>query len=419
MHYALSLVMLFTIVASGVMSATAEEKPVQIPLKEVWAKDMPGTRNIRDLEPERFGDQVKEMPDDEQNKLHLESLIAAIGNSLTMPRRSDNWITSGFTVAGVGKNALRQARDILAKKRPISESLPANEPVTLVFFAWENGVYVHLESIKRRGRVITVKYEFVSHLEHELTWHFALIPLGKLDDGNWKVIIEQAPVDPKYSGYGWKPEGLEVSRQLVSQSFDFVIEAGASSRTKPHREQGRLSSPTATDGFASDPVTIPPAKMMTTSDQEGMQRVGELFQRANEQEFGHSGASNAFLVDAANLNDAVGATGRILLGSRAADIPASNELGPVSGRQWLVAFLGAAHSSPVRWVVEKVAVTENNIRLTYHKPESAIATSDIHRYYYWVPLGKLAPGTYQVELFDADEKAVTLMRRVKVEAKPK
>jgi hypothetical protein len=148
-----------------------------------------------------------------------------------------------------------------------------------------------------------------------------------------------------------------------------------------------------------------------------MQQVGEIFHRADEEGFGHSGASNAFLVDAANLNDAIGATGRILLGSRAADIPASSELGPVSGSQWLVAFLGAAHSSPVRWTVENVTVTENRIRLTFRKPESAIATSDVHRYYYWVPLGKLAPGTYEVELFDADEKAVTLMRRVKVSAK--
>lgn len=243
MRYTLSLVFQCTIIASGAISAAAEEKPIKIPLKEVWAKDMPGTRNIRDLEPERFGEQVKALPDDEQNKLHLESLIAAIGRSLTAPRRSNNWVTSGFAVAGAGKNALRQARDILAKKRPIPEPLSANEPVTLVFFARENGVYVHLESIKRLGRIITVKYEFVPHLEHELTWHFALIPLGKLEDGKWQVIVEQAPVDQKYAGYGWKPEGLEVSRQMVSQSFDFVVKSGAGSRTESHREQGRSYSP--------------------------------------------------------------------------------------------------------------------------------------------------------------------------------
>src|SRR5918995_1028135 len=84
----------------------------------------------------------------------------------------------------------------------------------------------------------------------------------------------------------------------------------------------------ATDGLAADPVTVLPAKIVTTSDQKGMQQVGELFHRGDDEGFGHSGASNVFLVDAANLDDAVGATARILLGSRAANIPASNESGP-------------------------------------------------------------------------------------------
>jgi hypothetical protein len=42
------------------------------------------------------------------------------------------------------------------------------------------------------------------------------------------------------------------------------------------------------------------------------------------------------------------------------------------------------------------------------------STADIHYYYYWVPLGKLDDGVYNLELFDTDLKAVTLMRRVEI-----
>jgi hypothetical protein len=38
----------------------------------------------------------------------------------------------------------------------------------------------------------------------------------------------------------------------------------------------------------------------------------------------------------------------------------------------------------------------------------------MHRFYYWVPLGKLNPGVYAVELYDSGLEAVTLMRRVEV-----
>jgi hypothetical protein len=37
-------------------------------------------------------------------------------------------------------------------------------------------------------------------------------------------------------------------------------------------------------------------------------------------------------------------------------------------------------------------------------------------YYYWAPLGKLAPGIYDIELYDAGRKAISLMRKIEVES---
>lgn len=172
---------------------------------------------------------------------------------------------------------------------------------------------------------------------------------------------------------------------------------------------------------------VPLADMLTTSGQEGMQQVGETFQGvddpANKSTNGYlhkiyeaSGPSDVFLVDATTMHEAVSASASVFVGSRSASTPAPvNKQNPLRGNLWLVAYLGKSHSSPMRWVVDSATVTENKIRLAYREPQWNIGTSDSMPYLYWIPLGKIEPGIYEVELFDADEKAVILMRRVKVE----
>lgn len=118
----------------------------------------------------------------------------------------------------------------------------------------------------------------------------------------------------------------------------------------------------ATDGLAADPVMVPLAHMVTTSGQEGMQQVNEVLRRANAEKenkitnrylgqihegFGRSGASNAFLVDATNLHDAIRASAGIYAGSRSASTPAAiNQSHPVRGSHWLIASLACLIAAP-------------------------------------------------------------------------
>jgi len=53
--------------------------------------------------------------------------------------------------------------------------------------------------------------------------------------------------------------------------------------------------------------------------------------------------------------------------------------------------------------------------VSYNQPTANIVTRDVWRFYYWVPLGTLDPGDYQLEFYNTKEKAVTLSRRVTVE----
>ena len=52
------------------------------------------------------------------------------------------------------------------------------------------------------------------------------------------------------------------------------------------------------------------------------------------------------------------------------------------------------------------------IRLTYEVGQSE--NDDLHQYFAWAPLGDLEAGIYSLELIDASEAEVTLMRRVVV-----
>lgn len=170
---------------------------------------------------------------------------------------------------------------------------------------------------------------------------------------------------------------------------------------------------------------IPLSKIVTMGPQKGLQYVRVAWQQTNDDQSSEvflqqmhnisRGGSNVFLVDAINLHDALSASFSALAGSRAADTPAPVETSnPKKGSHWLVAYLGTGPGNPTWWTVESVVVDQGKVALNYRKAKPQPATDDVQRYYYWVPLGKLDPGAYELQLVDADKGAVTLMRRVEI-----
>ncbi|MEX2316344.1 MAG: hypothetical protein WD669_04270 [Pirellulales bacterium] len=168
--------------------------------------------------------------------------------------------------------------------------------------------------------------------------------------------------------------------------------------------------------------SIPLSSIITSSPQPDVQAFEVAFPNQEErlkisQQIGafSSGASNLFLVDAIKPLNVVRATISVLQGSHSGNSPAPvNTADPEQGSHWLVVYLGVGPSQPVWWTVESVTVTQNTIRVNYHSADARMVTRDVWRYYYWAPLGKLDAGAYQLELYDTKDKAVTLLRRVKV-----
>jgi hypothetical protein len=128
-----------------------------------------------------------------------------------------------------------------------------------------------------------------------------------------------------------------------------------------------------------------------------------------------SGLTNVFLAQADDFNAAVGSTRAAFTGARSGDRP----IGPLheskASDHWFVAYLGTAHSTPPAWQLDYFEQKERRLTLAFWKPNPTGATRDSHQYFVWVPLGKLPPGEYSLELFDVNRRQTVLMRRVLID----
>jgi hypothetical protein len=218
------IVLGFTL-ATALHGQTASDlpKPKIIPLKDIWAYEMPGTRDVWELEPDKFGVKVRDLSSQEQSKRYKESLIFQIRNHFGMPK-SQQMALPGFAVLGSGMDALRNAHAVLVKGKQPRKAFPENSAVSIVFFSKVFDYYVHLEKVEKQGNTITIKYFFVPH-RGDGTAHFALIPLGKMPVGEIKVDAVRSPL-PKMSdvaGFG-APPSTALDSIVVCRPFSFKVE---------------------------------------------------------------------------------------------------------------------------------------------------------------------------------------------------
>jgi hypothetical protein len=205
-------------------SPAKQSEVVTIPLDRIWAYDMPGTQDVRDLEPDKFGEHTKWLTSEEQAKLERESMTDQIRIALPCLRgdRGEH-AKPGFAVLGTGAEALQGAYGGLVKGEKPDESFPSVSNVTIVFYAHLCGEYVHIEHIERKGSTVEIQYNFVPHMSQIMSWHVALIPLGKLNCGTYEVKFVQLP-KPKAPGVrqtGLEPD--EVVNRVVCRPFSFSV----------------------------------------------------------------------------------------------------------------------------------------------------------------------------------------------------
>ena len=189
--------------ASG---GSQESEPKVIPLKEIWAYNMPGTLNVQKMDPDQPG-----------------GLFEEIRRSLWAFPSKDKDARKGFAVSGTGLEALRQVHAVLVEEQDPEQTFPANSDISVAFFSYQDSRYVHLHRVERQGNVVNIRYRFVPHETEEATTHFALIPLGKLSSGEYRVNVIQSPLEQKYVEQGFRSLSDTIARRIVCNSFSFSI----------------------------------------------------------------------------------------------------------------------------------------------------------------------------------------------------
>jgi hypothetical protein len=188
-------------------SITSTDKVIEIPLSEVWAHGMPGTRRIAEL-----------MSDPRSE----DSLMGQIGKEHSFARGKKP-AGPALAVEGRGLEALKNAHAVITGRSPRSDSLSKDHEVSIAFFTLTSSRYVHLTKVTRSRQTIQVRFEFIPHETKDLTQHFALIPMGKLPKGKFQVEVIAEPLAQRFIEKRWKEFDDERKARIISSSFEFEV----------------------------------------------------------------------------------------------------------------------------------------------------------------------------------------------------
>lgn len=206
----LVLVVYTTATISSAVEQNKKTEAVEIPLKSIWAHAMPGTRDIHELEKAALPAK------------QAASLDNQIGDALQfLPKGKTT--AKGFAVVGTEKEAVTKALAALVNKQQPRQTFLADAQVFVFFYSHSFGQYVHLDNVERRDKTVKIAYRFVPHATKQLTAHYALIPLGKLPVGKYRVDIVRLPLEQKYIDQGFKPVDSQWDNRVVCEPFSFEI----------------------------------------------------------------------------------------------------------------------------------------------------------------------------------------------------
>lgn len=207
----------------------ANSSAQEIPLSEIWALDMPGTKDVYGLgfaEPDRHRDAgMGPVEFRAMRKEAIDQMSLALYEKLPSERAA-----KGFIVPwNPNSHMLKRAGSILREAKRYDhfdvdiKEYPKGSDITLIYFSHPSSCYNHIKEIKREGHEITVKYQLVPHYTVDSTAHFALIPLENLEVGEYEVKFEQLRMEQKFEKAGFIPFSSTQRRRYVCNDFSFRI----------------------------------------------------------------------------------------------------------------------------------------------------------------------------------------------------
>ena len=210
MYRVFVFVLISTLFSDHANGETGDQKPTTIPLDQIWAYDMPGTRGVGGLDAAKEPTGVTSQPIVNQIVTFLASRHAKEGEN----------VGPAFIVRGTGRKALDNAKTVLTGTVKPESIFPSETDLTLFFYSVIGAPYVHIASVEKSEHMITVKYRFVLHNTRDDSLHFALIPLGQLREGKYEIKIERSELTDKKS---WVQAAIPKFERAVCSGTSFVI----------------------------------------------------------------------------------------------------------------------------------------------------------------------------------------------------
>lgn len=233
-------ILLWLVVVAVAVAEPPAEKPntVTIPREKIIFAG-PGAREFRNLEPEMF--EYRDTPEKIAKystpegikefariieRANRESLVIGIERAMNaMPKGKEAKMGPGFAVEGQGRAALQGIYDVLVKNKEPLRHFSSDKELSLIFYNRRMQPGIHLESVTRTADVFNVKYLLVSHGMLVAMPNLALIPVGKLEPGEYHVNIERLPEkEAEFNQRGFPPVNVGFETNYVCKPFDFVVE---------------------------------------------------------------------------------------------------------------------------------------------------------------------------------------------------
>jgi hypothetical protein len=237
---------------------------IEIPLDQVWGFDLPGTRDVAGLTLPVVDEKKQPGIDHESYRMQRAAFIEQIRQQLTTKPGSMDALP-GFVLSRTPDfYTLRTVSSRLAitkkmgmpgyKPSPFglmqASPLPPSEEITLVIFSHPCSYFFRLKQVERDANTFTVRYQFEPHYSPESTVHFALIPLGKLPIGDYRVKMEQLPMEKQWQEAGFLRVHDARARNLVSLPFSFSVAEKPPQPQKPNLRLLKGAVPLLSDAEA-------------------------------------------------------------------------------------------------------------------------------------------------------------------------
>jgi hypothetical protein len=218
--------------------AAADEKPVEIPLDQIWShSSAEGAKSLRSLEPgldrQRTPEEteaLRRLTPAEINKITEEkvakSLVLQLERAIQkLPLvKEANKTKRGFAISGVGPAALPGVHDVLVRGKKPSNRFRSDADVSLVFFSHPTRARVAIDRIEREGKIIRIHFMLISHGLLNISSTLAMIPLGQLQAGEYRVEMIRSPNELKHNQPSFPPVEENAEQRIICRPFEFSVE---------------------------------------------------------------------------------------------------------------------------------------------------------------------------------------------------